>query len=106
MPENAAEQRSPTDYAWNDQERHDFLDGRISRSGAQWRSKRNRSPNAGVSRQSVIVGGIVQRLALFDLDNTLVNLDEGVVQIWAEKFAEEHDLGRETIDWLVALDRV
>lgn len=26
-------------------------------------------------------------------------------QVWAGKFAEEHDLDREAIDWLIALDR-
>src|SRR5687768_2293760 len=46
----------------------------------------------------------VQRLALFDLDNTLVNLDEAF-HVWAGKFAEEHDLDREAVDWLIALDR-
>jgi len=46
----------------------------------------------------------VQRLALFDLDNTLVNLDEAF-QVWAEGFAEEYDLDREAVDWLIALDR-
>ncbi|MGS2641796.1 HAD family hydrolase [Streptosporangium sp. G12] len=46
----------------------------------------------------------MQKLALFDLDNTLVNLDEAF-QVWAGKFAEEHDLDREAVDWLIALDR-
>ena len=46
----------------------------------------------------------MQRLALFDLDNTLVNLDEAF-QVWAEGFAEEYDLDREAVDWLIALDR-
>ncbi|MEU8269495.1 HAD family hydrolase [Sphaerisporangium sp. NPDC049002] len=46
----------------------------------------------------------MQRLALFDLDNTLVNLDEAF-RVWVEEFADEHALGAEAVDWLVALDR-
>jgi HAD superfamily hydrolase (TIGR01549 family) len=46
----------------------------------------------------------VQRLALFDLDNTLVNLDEAF-QVWAGEFTEEHGLEHEAVDWLLALDR-
>jgi HAD superfamily hydrolase (TIGR01549 family) len=46
----------------------------------------------------------VQRLALFDLDNTLVNLDKAF-RVWAAEFADGYDLGREAVDWLVALDR-
>ncbi|MFD8530499.1 HAD family hydrolase [Streptosporangium canum] len=46
----------------------------------------------------------MQRLALFDLDNTLINLDEAF-QVWAGEFAKKHDLGSEAIDWLIALDR-
>ncbi|MER6177798.1 HAD family hydrolase [Streptosporangium sp. NPDC001681] len=46
----------------------------------------------------------MQRLALFDLDNTLVNLDEAF-QVWAEEFAGEHALGHEAADWLLFLDR-
>ncbi|WP_326645076.1 HAD family hydrolase [Streptosporangium sp. NBC_01755] len=47
----------------------------------------------------------MQRLALFDLDNTLVNLDEAF-QVWAEDFAEEHNLESEAAGWLLSLDRV
>ncbi|GII65331.1 hypothetical protein Skr01_54160 [Sphaerisporangium krabiense] len=46
----------------------------------------------------------MQRLALFDLDNTLIDLD-GAFLSWAEEFAEEHRLGRKAIDHLVKLDR-
>ncbi|WP_248964272.1 HAD family hydrolase [Sphaerisporangium perillae] len=46
----------------------------------------------------------MQRLALFDLDNTLVNLDEAF-RVWVAEFAGEHDLGAEAVDWLIALDR-
>ncbi|WP_436757881.1 HAD family hydrolase [Streptosporangium sp. V21-05] len=46
----------------------------------------------------------MQQLALFDLDNTLVNLDKAF-QVWAWEFAGEHDLGREAVDWLIALDQ-
>lgn len=35
----------------------------------------------------------MQRLALFDLDHTLVNLDEAF-QLWAEEFVDEHGLDR------------
>ncbi|GAA4208311.1 hypothetical protein GCM10022252_73290 [Streptosporangium oxazolinicum] len=47
---------------------------------------------------------IVQRLALFDLDNTLVNLDE-VFQAWAAEFADGYGLERAAVDWLIALDQ-
>lgn len=46
----------------------------------------------------------MQRLALFDLDNTLVNLSEAF-QVWAVEFISEHRLGHEAIDWLIALDQ-
>ncbi|WP_424536906.1 HAD family hydrolase [Sphaerisporangium viridialbum] len=46
----------------------------------------------------------MQRLALFDLDNTLVNLDEAF-GVWAEEFADEHGLGAEAVGWLIALNR-
>ncbi|MEU9837499.1 HAD family hydrolase [Streptosporangium sp. NPDC048047] len=46
----------------------------------------------------------MQRLALFDLDNTLVNLDEAF-RVWAVEFADGYGLGCEAVDWLVALDR-
>lgn len=47
---------------------------------------------------------LVQRLALFDLDNTLVNLDEAF-HLWAAEFVDEHGLDRKAVDWLIALDR-
>ncbi|MEU7941106.1 HAD family hydrolase [Microbispora bryophytorum] len=46
----------------------------------------------------------MQRLALFDLDNTLVNLDEAF-QAWAAEFADMHGLEREAVDWLIELDQ-
>ncbi|MGV9596117.1 HAD family hydrolase [Streptosporangium sandarakinum] len=46
----------------------------------------------------------MQRLALFDLDNTLISLDKAF-KVWADEFATEHNLGCEAVDWLVALDR-
>ncbi|GLW12027.1 hydrolase [Microtetraspora sp. NBRC 13810] len=46
----------------------------------------------------------MQRLALFDLDNTLIDLD-GAFRIWAEEFAGRRALGREATNWLIALDR-
>ncbi|MEU6724105.1 hypothetical protein ABZ917_10375 [Nonomuraea wenchangensis] len=36
----------------------------------------------------------MQRLALFDLDNTLINLDEAF-KVWSAEFAKEHALGAE-----------
>ncbi|WP_406311894.1 HAD family hydrolase [Streptosporangium sp. NBC_01639] len=46
----------------------------------------------------------MQRLALFDLDNTLIDLDAAFL-LWAEEFAEERRLGRRAVDYLVKLDR-
>jgi FMN phosphatase YigB (HAD superfamily) len=46
----------------------------------------------------------VQRLATFDLDNTLVNLNEAF-QVWVSEFVEERDLGNEAVGWLIALNR-
>jgi FMN phosphatase YigB (HAD superfamily) len=45
----------------------------------------------------------VRRLALFDLDNTLVDLDEAF-RAWAKEFADERGLGHGAVDWLFALD--
>ncbi|WP_242675838.1 HAD family hydrolase [Streptosporangium minutum] len=41
---------------------------------------------------------------LFDLDNALVNLDEAF-QVWTAEFVDEHRLGPEAVDWLIALDQ-
>ncbi|MFG1752771.1 HAD family hydrolase [Streptosporangium sandarakinum] len=46
----------------------------------------------------------MQRLALFDLDNTLIDLDAAFL-LWAHEFAEEHRLGRKAVDHLVKLNR-
>jgi HAD superfamily hydrolase (TIGR01549 family) len=46
----------------------------------------------------------VQRLALFDLDNTLIDRDAAFL-LWTEEFAAEHRLGRKAVDHLVKLDR-
>ncbi|MEU7916441.1 HAD family hydrolase [Microbispora bryophytorum] len=46
----------------------------------------------------------VQRLALFDLDNTLVDLD-AAFRAWVAEFVDEHGLGRGAINWLIALDQ-
>ncbi|MBB2912594.1 hypothetical protein FHS43_003877 [Streptosporangium becharense] len=46
----------------------------------------------------------MQRLALFDLDNTLVSLDEAF-QVRTAEFADGYGLGREAVDGLIALDR-
>lgn len=46
----------------------------------------------------------MQRLAFFDLDNTLVDLTEAF-QVWAGEFADDHRLSPEAVDWLLALDR-
>ncbi|GAA2717787.1 HAD family hydrolase [Micromonospora olivasterospora] len=47
---------------------------------------------------------IVQRLALFDLDNTLVDRSEAF-QRWAAGFCAEHDLPEDALAWLLATDR-
>ncbi|MBG0826794.1 HAD family hydrolase [Planomonospora sp. ID67723] len=46
----------------------------------------------------------MQRLALFDLDNTLVNLGEAF-RVWTAGFVEEHGLEPGAVDWLLALDQ-
>ncbi|MEV4531606.1 HAD hydrolase-like protein [Streptosporangium sp. NPDC049304] len=46
----------------------------------------------------------MQRFVLFDLNNTLINLD-AAFQLWAREFTDEHNLGPEAIDWLTALDQ-
>jgi FMN phosphatase YigB (HAD superfamily) len=46
-----------------------------------------------------------QGLALFDLDNTLINLEEAF-QAWAGEFADEHGLGCGAVNWPLALERV
>ncbi|WP_214326305.1 HAD family hydrolase [Nonomuraea sediminis] len=46
----------------------------------------------------------MQRLALFDLDNTLIDLDAAFA-VWAREFAEEHGLGRKGKEWLISLDQ-
>ncbi|MFI6176403.1 HAD family hydrolase [Nonomuraea sp. NPDC051191] len=48
--------------------------------------------------------GIVQRLALFDLDRTLIDLGDAFAR-WAEEFAEHHHLSREDVAWLASLDQ-
>ncbi|WP_147945446.1 HAD family hydrolase, partial [Microbispora sp. CSR-4] len=46
----------------------------------------------------------MQRLALFDLDNTLVDLDEAF-RVWAAEFVDERALDRDAVAWILALDR-
>ncbi|WP_327089215.1 HAD family hydrolase [Nonomuraea sp. NBC_01738] len=46
----------------------------------------------------------MQRLALFDLDNTLIDLD-AAFRLWATEFSAEHGLDAEAAEWLVALDQ-
>ncbi|MDF5751214.1 HAD family hydrolase [Spongiactinospora sp. TRM90649] len=46
----------------------------------------------------------MQRLALFDLDNTLIDLDKAF-GIWVGEFVDEHGLDGVAVEWLVALDR-
>ncbi|WP_193319030.1 HAD family hydrolase [Nonomuraea phyllanthi] len=48
--------------------------------------------------------GCVQRLALFDLDRTLIDLD-AAFRRWAEEFAERHRLDAEGLTWLVSQDQ-
>ncbi|ETK35306.1 phosphatase [Microbispora sp. ATCC PTA-5024] len=44
----------------------------------------------------------MQRLALFDLDNTLLDLDEAF-QAWVAEFVDERGLRRDAVAWLIAL---
>ncbi|WP_240507024.1 hypothetical protein [Thermoactinospora rubra] len=46
----------------------------------------------------------MQRLALFDLDRTLIDLD-AVFAVWAQEFAKAHGLGRRGAEYLIKLDR-
>lgn len=46
----------------------------------------------------------MQRLALFDLDNTLIDLDAAFA-LWATEFVAERGLNAEAVDWLIALDQ-
>ncbi|MEV4552899.1 HAD family hydrolase [Nonomuraea wenchangensis] len=46
----------------------------------------------------------MKRLALFDLDRTLIDLDMAFRR-WAEEFAERRRLGPEGLAWLTAQDR-
>ncbi|MDH2427002.1 HAD family hydrolase [Sphaerisporangium sp. TRM90804] len=45
----------------------------------------------------------MQRLALFDLDDTLIDL-RAAFRLWAAEFADDHRLGPGAADWLTALD--
>ncbi|MFJ9118861.1 HAD family hydrolase [Streptomyces sp. NPDC102394] len=45
----------------------------------------------------------MQRLALFDLDNTLVDR-QLALSAWAMEFADDRGLGREAVRWLIAAD--
>ncbi|MEU2289176.1 HAD family hydrolase [Streptomyces sp. NPDC013178] len=47
----------------------------------------------------------MQRLALFDLDDTLIDR-QLAFSVWATEFADEHDLGDEAPRWLIAADRL
>lgn len=46
----------------------------------------------------------MQRFALFDLDNTLVDLDQAFA-VWVIEFADLHGLGYEAVDLMMSLDR-
>ncbi|MBB6545877.1 HAD family hydrolase [Nonomuraea rubra] len=46
----------------------------------------------------------MQRLTLFDLDRTLIDLNDAFLR-WAEEFAERHRLNHEDLAWLVGLDQ-
>ncbi|GAA0420930.1 noncanonical pyrimidine nucleotidase, YjjG family protein [Acrocarpospora corrugata] len=45
----------------------------------------------------------MQKLVLFDMDNTLIDLD-AAFRLWAEEFAEVHSLGDAGRRWLLELD--
>lgn len=47
--------------------------------------------------------GSVVRIALFDLDNTLVDRS-AAFRRWAQAFAEERQLGAQAVEWLCAAD--
>jgi HAD superfamily hydrolase (TIGR01549 family) len=69
-------------------------------------SESGKHPQDGsIARNGARLGSIiVQRLALFDLDNTLIDLDAAFL-LWAQEFAAEQRLGRKAVDHLVKLDR-
>ncbi|MFC5946566.1 HAD family hydrolase, partial [Micromonospora harpali] len=46
----------------------------------------------------------MQRLALFDLDNTLLDLDTAS-RVWVQQFAAEYRMEDGAVDWLIGLDR-
>ncbi|WP_308169862.1 HAD family hydrolase [Acrocarpospora catenulata] len=46
----------------------------------------------------------VQRLALFDLDNTLIDLN-AAFRDWAAEFALDRQLGADAFEWLLAIDK-
>ncbi|WP_240778037.1 hypothetical protein [Nonomuraea basaltis] len=46
----------------------------------------------------------MQRLALFDLDRTLIDLDTAFLR-WAEEFGRQQRLVPEDLAWLVSQDR-
>ncbi|NRQ36642.1 HAD family hydrolase [Nonomuraea sp. NN258] len=46
----------------------------------------------------------MQRLVLFDLDRTLIDLDTAFLR-WAEEFAEQWRLGSDAVGWLLSMDR-
>ncbi|MBP2707509.1 HAD family hydrolase [Microbispora sp. RL4-1S] len=46
----------------------------------------------------------MRRLALFDLDNTLIDLDHAF-GVWATEFIGAHGLGPEAFEWLIGLNR-
>ncbi|WP_237105573.1 HAD family hydrolase [Nonomuraea sp. MG754425] len=66
--------------------------------------------SAGILGQTVAIQpliskiGGVQRLALFDLDRTLIDLDTAFRR-WANEFTEQRHLGPEDLAWLVSQDR-
>ncbi|GAA4092248.1 HAD family hydrolase [Nonomuraea soli] len=47
----------------------------------------------------------MQRLVLFDLDRTLIDLGSAF-GLWAEEFAETHRLGSDAVAWLKEIDHV
>lgn len=46
----------------------------------------------------------MQRFALFDLDNTLIDLD-AAFGLWAQEFTDARDLDTDAVDWLLELNR-
>jgi putative hydrolase of the HAD superfamily len=79
--------------------------GRLSSvaAGRSAADERHRHSAAGRLLAPVPYGAFMQRLALFDLDNTLVQRDEAFAA-WAQEFTTEHGLDGKWATWLIVAD--